>query len=599
MRLTSPQRVDELSRLLSNSRLVSTWKKTVQSGLRKQDVLDLHDYMDVHRNVKAVATRLSRDVLDGGYKTSEAETVSSEKKYGITRRLLIPCPGDALLLQSIVDAVEAQIRQVQPVGNAFYSRTHGAPSVDDFEMNFGYPWWILWPAFQKEIWRFTQASEFVVVTDIANYFDSIPLAKLRNAIASLSRFEETTLDFLFYLLEGFVLRPEYIPLSGVGLPQINFDAPRLLAHAYLFPVDAFLNEQTGGMYVRWMDDIDFGVSSQAEAHTLLGKLDRLLSSLGVRLNVAKTKVLSRKEAAAYFWIKDNLRLNHMLNAVSGDSSSGPAMNSFRAQRARRFFGEFQRRPKVGHRDKVQKRFFNLFGKLGLADLEKNAAHSLFHEPGLRASALNYFRMLGFSLKRLNVLLRYLASPFAVDDASVFGCAQIIVEWQVPITSVVRQRIVTVCSSVRSDAPNMAARFGAALWMLCKYGSTHELGTFVSTHEATWSRSHWASRQVAGAVPMLDATAQGRCRRVMEKYGLLDALSVDRHLNELAQIVRLDSQLTAYLGHQPALPYNYPLPKFVLATWLLSDGSALVDKAGLRSKLTSFVTDPIYLARLPG
>jgi hypothetical protein len=75
--------------------------------------------------------------------------------------------------------------------------------------------------------------QYIVVTDIANYFDCIPLASLRNTLASCGKFSENLLNFLFYLLEAFSWRPYYMPHSGVGLPQINFDAPRLLAHAYL------------------------------------------------------------------------------------------------------------------------------------------------------------------------------------------------------------------------------------------------------------------------------------------------------------------------------------------------------------------------------
>jgi hypothetical protein len=60
---------------------------------------------------------------------------------------------------------------------------------------------------------------------------------MRHAVAEMGRFRKGVMDLLFYMLEAFVWRPEYIPLSGVGLPQINFDAPRLLAHCYLFPAD--------------------------------------------------------------------------------------------------------------------------------------------------------------------------------------------------------------------------------------------------------------------------------------------------------------------------------------------------------------------------
>ena len=50
-------------------------------------------------------------------------------------------------------------------------------------------------------------------------------------------------NFLFFLLDAFTWRPYYMPASGVGLPQLNFDAPRLLAHAYLFPIDTPISKE--------------------------------------------------------------------------------------------------------------------------------------------------------------------------------------------------------------------------------------------------------------------------------------------------------------------------------------------------------------------
>ena len=41
----------------------------------------------------------------------------------------------------------------------------------------------------------------------------------------IGKFHEELIDFLFFMLESFIWRPDYIPLSGVGLPQIQFDAP--------------------------------------------------------------------------------------------------------------------------------------------------------------------------------------------------------------------------------------------------------------------------------------------------------------------------------------------------------------------------------------
>ena len=71
-------------------------------------------------------------------------------------------------------------------------------------------------------------SKFDPLAYLANYFDTIPLHSLRNVIAAASKISEHVLDLLFFVLETLIWRPYYIPNSGVGLPQLNFDAPRLL-----------------------------------------------------------------------------------------------------------------------------------------------------------------------------------------------------------------------------------------------------------------------------------------------------------------------------------------------------------------------------------
>ena len=239
--------------------MIRAWKNTVRTGLRRQPLSDLHDFLDVHRNLRPYLQALRSEVLSGNYRPSPPEITLLEKRDGIPRRLVLPSAGDALLLQTIVNALEKSIAAGQVHPNAYYSQSHAPPTPEDVDGTFAYPWWILWPQFQQRIWQFTRVYDYVLITDLANYFDCIPLAALRNRIASMSAFSENVLNFLFFLLDAFTWRPYYMPPSGVGLPQLNFDAPRLLAHAYLFPIDSELQGSTGGDFVRWMDDINCGV----------------------------------------------------------------------------------------------------------------------------------------------------------------------------------------------------------------------------------------------------------------------------------------------------------------------------------------------------
>ena len=255
--------------MFSVPQLGRAWKHSVRTGLRRQPLSDLHDFLDVHRNLKPFLQALRSEVLSGQYRPSPPEITLLEKRDGIPRRLVLPAAADAILLQTIVNALEKVIAAGEVHPHAYYSQSHAPPTPEDVDGTFAYPWWILWPQFQQRIWQFARTYDYVVITDLANYFDCIPLAALRNRISSLGAFSETVLNFLFFLLDAFTWRPYYMPPSGVGLPQLNFDAPRLLAHAYLFPIDAELQRTTDGDFVRWMDDINCGAPDPETAHRLL------------------------------------------------------------------------------------------------------------------------------------------------------------------------------------------------------------------------------------------------------------------------------------------------------------------------------------------
>ena len=91
------------------------------------------------------------------------------------------------------------------------------------------------------------------------------------------------------------MQPDYSPRVEIGLPQINLDAPRLLAHCFLYELDAFLDNHSDRDFVRYMDDIDVGVDSVVEARKTLQSIDLVLQTKQVRLNSGKTKILTQAE----------------------------------------------------------------------------------------------------------------------------------------------------------------------------------------------------------------------------------------------------------------------------------------------------------------
>jgi hypothetical protein len=95
----------ELGDALSASRMKAVWEKTVRLGLRRQDVLDLHDYQDFHRSRQSVLQVLHAEVCSGAYRPKPSQVIRVEKTAGISRRVHLPTPEDAVLLQTLIEVL--------------------------------------------------------------------------------------------------------------------------------------------------------------------------------------------------------------------------------------------------------------------------------------------------------------------------------------------------------------------------------------------------------------------------------------------------------------------------------------------------------------
>ncbi|EDX73939.1 hypothetical protein MC7420_5819 [Coleofasciculus chthonoplastes PCC 7420] len=337
------------------------WKQ-VRNGLRNQSILDLYDYYDFHVNKDRLIVIIRDQVVKGDYRPNNSYVIRREKKYGVCRHLQLPSADDAVVLQTLVNKLEPSIKDAQPSNRAFYSRSHTKPKSEaDIDESFPYPWWELWPQFQKRIYEFSAEFKYVVVTDIANYYDNISFSILRNVISSYEKFDEGFLDFLFFMLEAFVWRPDYLPLSGLGLPQVEFDAPRLLAHSFLFEIDEYLSKETNNNFVRWMDDIDFGVNDIVKAKKILRDLDEILLTRGLRLNMGKTKILSSSKAKDYFLPDENRYLTIMSKRLDRKIRDGRSIK-YEKQKIKSRFGDFLEKSREGRWDKVYKRYFTIASK---------------------------------------------------------------------------------------------------------------------------------------------------------------------------------------------------------------------------------------------
>jgi hypothetical protein len=178
---------------LASSRL---GKNKVREAMRRQPIPDPLENLDFHARIDATCPAIEGEVLTAAYIPNTPTRFLSEKSKGLCRQLVIPSVRDALILQTLSDALWAEIRTKAPTNKSFYapsdnqfSQVVKGHSVEYGSINAGLE-------FQKQIFGFAQSKKFIVVTDIANYYDTISYDHLRNILADLSLAREHALDLL-------------------------------------------------------------------------------------------------------------------------------------------------------------------------------------------------------------------------------------------------------------------------------------------------------------------------------------------------------------------------------------------------------------------
>ena len=408
----------QLQSALSASNLLATWKSKVRVDMQDQFILDPVQHFDFHLNALNECARISKRVLGGEYTPSRSQKILIEKSKGLCRQLVIPHVDDALVLQCLSDGLFLAISANAPTTKSFY-----APQDHPFSKNLlaaerYYGSFQAWLNFQRSIFNFSKRYRYIVVTDIGNYYDLISYSHLRNVISSVAKAPEHLMDLLLYVLAGLLWQPDYMPRVEVGLPQINLDAPRLLAHAFLYELDTFLSQTPGIDFARYMDDIDIGVDSVPAAKVVLRDVDLVLQTRQVRLNSGKTQILTSAEASRHFRIAENAQLDTLTREIERRSRAGISSRKQTASVERQLRrglarGSFE----GGNGEKILKRLLTLARRTTAPIPERDLEYVLRMWPGSRENVFEYLAARELTTSTARTLLSFLQSGIVVDDAS--------------------------------------------------------------------------------------------------------------------------------------------------------------------------------------
>lgn len=588
------ERRRQLKALFNKKRLTDLWRRLVKNQIRSFDIKDLHDYYDFNYSIDSRVEIIVDRVLSGQYRAEVPLVYRLEKKLGICRHCLIPSPSDALVFQLLTDALYSSIAKAQPSKGAFYSRDrHGSTLPHEHKDAFSYPWFLLWPKFQEEIWKFGKSHKYLVTTDLANYYDNIGLRELRHVISAIAKTKEVYLDLLFSLVEDLSWTPDYLPTSHKGLPTISIEAPRLLAHALLFEVDYVLKKRTKNNFVRWMDDINFGADSLRTANLILGEINDVLKSRGLALNLAKTEVMSSEQAENHFLFRENVRLTKINERAKNIKK--PVAKRRLARKVADDFARHLHRCKARNRDKLTKRYLNILGTLEVP-LALFKIRDLFsNNPPLRKGILIYLSRLPFSKRVANAFVDLLEKTEIYDDATRFAFVEAIANWKIPFNAAGKAFVSEI--KKRLQKPKSPFEWLCYLFFLAKYGEPHEVLTASGQGRAHGARDPYFARQRMAVLPRglgINSNTVIRQWKREVSTGLTDSASVANNLLSFSKKPfpsPRDKHYFYLFPQKTQMPY--PIAKFLLLCVVAYNEQS----NGRKSKppeILRHVKDPWYL-----
>ncbi len=234
---------------------------------------------------------LSAAIEQGNFRPNTGRTVPVPKAQGQIR------PGGELhlpdqvvynaLIQNIRGAIVTALGPANDSPDYSYQLRNDPAHVEWFN-----PFFAPWRAFDRDSIRaLDDGSQFVVVADIAGYYENIDLNTLRSDLNGLG----VDSGVLTLLMECLNRWPR---IQRRGVPQ-GYSPSDLLAKLYLHPVDLTLRAE-GYAHRRWVDDYRIFCNTEAEARRALSLLAEVLGRRGLVFQTAKSRVLRAVEARAKF-----------------------------------------------------------------------------------------------------------------------------------------------------------------------------------------------------------------------------------------------------------------------------------------------------------
>lgn len=342
----------------------------------------------------------------------------------------------------------------------------------------------VWTEWRTKSLEKLKTSQFVVLADIAGFYENIDLQRLSSDLKPLYP-NQNLLNLLMALLN------KWAQPRAKGIPQ-GFSAADILAKIYLNPIDRALRN-AGFSHLRYVDDIRIFCKSRLEAKRGLLLLNDLMRKRGLNLQSAKTKIVRADDARQAI---DGV--TPLIEAIQSELAfelidNIPDTSTVTLSEIQTLFEQNPSFP----RPEVLERAFNDNFAGGSENFNKTLLHYLLTRLGKAKSnvaigyvveliqqrpeeteaALRYLSEVEADASVKNELIEYISSPEAIYDYQVFQ----ILEW-FNEQSHLPAKLLSLCRTWSADRNRDLWLRMAARAILGREGDQSDLETIESSYD---------------------------------------------------------------------------------------------------------------------
>lgn len=580
------------------SLLKEEWKKRTKPQIRKQLVFDAIEYRDFDQNISRLLQRVRREVVEGNYVVQMPKRFLTEKSRGLCRQMTLIHPRDLLVLERLSRTIYFELNLKAPSKSAFFEPDDGNFAKGFNQSDFEYGSFASWKKFQKVVFGFAKENKYIVITDVANFYDFINFQHLRNIVSSLADIRESILDLLIHVLNRLTWTPDFMPLTQVGMPQIETSATRVLANAMLYEVDRLCEHSAVSNYARFMDDMDVGVDSVEKAKVIVRDIDLTLQARQLRLNSAKTQILSQKEAFAHFCIPENRTLSRLETLVEKGRflkfAKGILILEYETWLDRSPAGgpgEKSRFTK-GNGPKIQKRLLKLIYDVGGRVSDEDLLWQVEHNPPMRPTALRYLSRTSSGNTVLKKLIAMIKNGVFVDDAAYADIAGFMLHARFRKTNACKLRAEEFC---RISASMSDIGLHSAIFVSARFLERTQIQSLLDKNIERISGDFWLSRAAAGLTSLFIGSAEwGQYHSFLHDLKSQDAEDVLEYLLHVGRSTSFNNSLKAYIkAPNDTFPQNLFFPKVLILLAVSKNSSCASLAPSLHSDHPALKKDPYY------